>query len=108
MYARVTTLTLKKGKAKEAVRIYEASVLPAAKAQEGYGGSYVLADWETDKGVVLTFWESEKDAVANEENRYYQEQLIKVMNLLAVPPFREGYEVAVESRQEPAAQRKFK
>jgi len=98
MYARVTILALKKGKAKEAVRIYEASVLPAAKSQKGYGGSYVLADWEADKGVVVTFWESEKDAAANEENRYYQEQLIKAMHLFAAPPIREGYEVAVESR----------
>jgi len=97
MYARVTMLALKKGKAEEAIRIYETSVLPAAKAQKGYGGSYVLADWKADKGIVVTFWESEKDAAANEQNRYYQEQLIKVMHLFADPPIREGYEVAVEN-----------
>ena len=97
MYARVTTLSLKKGKAAEAVRIYETSILPSAKAQKGYRGSYVLADWEADKGLTVTFWESEKDALANEENRYYQEQLIKVMNLFAAMPIREGYDVAVEA-----------
>jgi heme-degrading monooxygenase HmoA len=98
MFARLTILALKKGKAREAVQIYETSVLPAAKAQKGYQGSYVLVDWKTDKGIVATFWESEKDATANEENRYYQEQLIKVMNLFAEPPIREGYDVAVEAR----------
>lgn len=98
MYARVTNLVLKEGKAEEAVRIYKTSILPAAKAQKGYRGSYVLADRRAGKGVVLTFWESEKDATANEENRYYQEQLIKVMHLFAAPPIREGYDVAVESR----------
>jgi heme-degrading monooxygenase HmoA len=98
MYARVTTLSLKKGKAAEAVRIYETSILPSARAQKGYRGSYVLADWEADRGMTVTFWESEADAAANEENRYYQEQLVKVMNLFAAPPIREGYEVAVESR----------
>jgi heme-degrading monooxygenase HmoA len=98
MYARVTNLTLNKGKAEEAVRIYETSILPAAKAQKGYRGSYVLADWEAGKGIVLTFWESEKDATANEENRYYQEQLIKVMRFFAAPPIREGYDVAVDGR----------
>jgi heme-degrading monooxygenase HmoA len=98
MFARVTILSLKKGKAAEAVRIYETSVLPSAKAQKGYRGSYVLADWKADKGITVTFWESEKDATANEENLYYQEQLIKVLNLFAVPPIREGYEVAVENR----------
>jgi len=95
MYARVTTLTLKQGKAAEAVRIYEPSILPSAKAQKGYQGSYVLADWEADKGLTVTFWESKEDALANEENLYYQEQLVKAMNLFAAPPIREGYEVAV-------------
>ena len=98
MYARVTILTLKKGTAAEAVRIYSDSILPAAKSQHGYRGSYVLADWQADKGMTLTFWESEKDALANEESRYYQEQLVKAMHLFAAPPVREAYEVAVESR----------
>jgi heme-degrading monooxygenase HmoA len=98
MFARVTILSMKKGKAAEAVRIYEASILPSAKAQKGYRGSYILVDWKTDKGIAVTFWESEKDATANEENLYYQEQLIKVLNLFAEPPIREGYDVAVEDR----------
>jgi len=96
MYARVTILPVKEGKAEEAVRIYETSVIPAAKAQKGYRGSYLLADWKADKGVAMTFWESEKDASANEENRYYQEQLVKFMSILASAPIREGYDVAVE------------
>jgi len=98
MYARVTILQLKKGKVDEALRIYEASILPAAEAQKGYRGSYVLADRQAAKGITLTFWESEKDALANEENRYYQEQLVKAMDLFAAPPIREGYEVAVSDR----------
>ncbi len=98
MYARVTILQLKKGKVDEALHIYEASILPAAEAQKGYRGSYVLADRQAGKGITLTFWESEKDALANEENRYYQEQLVKVMDLFAAPPIREGYEVAVSDR----------
>ena len=98
MYARVTILQLKKGMAPEAIRIYEASVMPAAESQKGYRGSYVLADRGADKGITVSFWDSEKDALDNEENRYYQEQLVKVMSLLAAPPIREGYEVAVSDR----------
>ncbi len=96
MYARITILSLKKGTAAEAVRIYSDSVLPTARSQEGYRGSYVLVDWQEDKGITLTLWESEQAALASEENRYYQEQLVKVMHLFAAPPVREGYEVAVE------------
>ncbi len=98
MYARITILTLKKGTAAEAIRIYSKSILPAARSQAGYRGSYVLADWEADKGITVTFWESEQAALASEENRYYQEQLVKAMHLFAAPPVREGYEVAVENR----------
>jgi heme-degrading monooxygenase HmoA len=98
MYARVTILSLKKGTAAEAIRIYSDSILPAAKKQKGYRGSYVLADWEADKGITLTFWDSEGEAQASEDNRFYQEQLVKAMHLFAAPPIREGYEVAVENR----------
>ena len=98
MYARITILTLKRGGAAEAIRIFSDSILPAAKKQAGYRGSYVFVDWEADKGMAVTFWESEKEALASEENRYYQEQLVKAMHLFAAPPVREGYEVAVENR----------
>lgn len=97
MYARVTTLSMQKGKGAEAVEIYKTSVLPAAQAQKGYRGSYVLADWKTDKGITVTFWTSKKEALASEENLYYQEQLVKVMTLFEGPPIREGYDVAVEA-----------
>jgi len=97
MYARVTILSLQPGKSPEAMKTYKKSVLPAARAQKGYRGSYVLADWKTDKGLTITFWRNEKDALASEANLYYQEQLIKVMGLFAGPPIREGYEVPIAS-----------
>jgi heme-degrading monooxygenase HmoA len=101
MYARVTTLSIQKGRGAEAVKIYKTSVLPAARAQKGYRGSYVLADWKTDKGITVTFWRNEKDALASEENLYYQEQLVKVLSLFAAPPIREGYDVALAAPGKP-------
>jgi len=101
MFSRVTLMAFKQGMAAAAVRIYKTSVLPAAKAQKGYRGSYFLTDGKTDKCIAVTFWASERDAAANEENRYYQEQLVKFMSLYAMPPIREGYDVAVEDRRAP-------
>ncbi len=98
MYARVTSLSLKKGTTDEAVGIFHGSIVPAAKEQAGFRGAYFLTDSASDKCVALTFWESADAATANEENRYYQEQLVKLMKLFVEPPIREGYEVAVESR----------
>lgn len=96
MYARVTTLQFKPGRSDEGIGIFDQSVLPAAKAQKGYRGAYFLADREAARCIAVTFWESEADAAANEENRYYQEQLVKFMALYSAPPVREGYDVAVE------------
>jgi len=106
MYARVTTLSMQKGKGVEAIEIYKASVLPAAQTQKGYCGSYVLADLKTDKGITVTFWRSEEDALDSEENHYFQEQLVKVMNLFATPPSSESYEVAVEDLSLPAKKKR--
>jgi hypothetical protein len=36
--------------------------------------------------------------LANEENRYYQEQLVKFMPLFLSDPVREGYELVLEAR----------
>ena len=97
MYARLTIMTIKKGGTAEAIRIHETNALPVARAQKGYRGSYFLADREADKCLAMTLWESEADAAANEENRYYQEQLVKFLPNFTADPVREGYEVIVES-----------
>jgi heme-degrading monooxygenase HmoA len=78
----------------EAIAIYKKSVIPAAQKQKGYRGAYLLVDRQKGKGVSLTLWRSEKDALANEGNRYYQEQLIKFIPLYTSPPTREGFEVS--------------
>ena len=95
MYARLTSAQIKKDKIEEFTEIYNKSVVPAAKAQKGYRGSYVLVDQDTAKGIAITLWESKEDALANEESRYYQEQLAKFVTLFIQAPVRELYEVTV-------------
>ncbi|MDH7513426.1 MAG: hypothetical protein QHH14_10830 [Clostridiales bacterium] len=97
MFARLTTLNVRQDKIDEAIAIYRKSVIPAARKQKGFVAACLLSDRETRKGISLTFWKSEEDALANEENRYYQEQLIKFIDLMQTPPIREGYEVTASS-----------
>ncbi|MGQ9672198.1 MAG: antibiotic biosynthesis monooxygenase family protein [Candidatus Aminicenantales bacterium] len=97
MFVRVTTLMVKLEKIEEGIGIYKNSVVPAAKKQKGFAAAYLLADRKTGKAVSLTFWQSEEDALDNERNRYYQEQLVKFINLLQAPPIREGYEIVVKA-----------
>ena len=98
MYVRMTTMTFLVEKYEEGVRIFDGSVVPAAKAQKGFRAAYLLGDRVGGRAVALTFWDDEASAVANEENRYYQEQLVKFLPHFTAPPVREGYEVLVEAR----------
>ncbi|NIM57365.1 MAG: hypothetical protein GTO16_00265 [Candidatus Aminicenantes bacterium] len=97
MFARLTIAETKIAWIDKFAKIYEESVIPAAKKQKGYCGAYGLVDRKTGKLVSVTLWDCEEDALANEKNRYYQEQLVKVMNILTKPPIREGFEVAVQA-----------
>lgn len=96
MFARLTMFRVKVDTIDEGVKRYQESVIPAAKSQKGYRGMYFMVDRNTGKGVSMSLWNSEKDAIANEKNRYYQEQLVKFIDLLIEPVIREGYEVTVQ------------
>ena len=93
MYARVTTIHVKEDKVEEAVQLYKESVLPAAKKQKGFRGVLLLTDAATGRGMSITLWDTEKEASVNEQNLYYQNQLVKVLPYFSNPPVREGFDV---------------
>lgn len=96
VFARVTIIQIKSDKIDEAIKIYEESVTPARKGQKGSRGGYLLIDRKTGKGVAITFWASEEDAIASEQSGYYQEQLNKFKDVFAAPPVSERYEVSAQ------------
>ncbi len=95
VFARVTIVKINKDMVDEAIKLFADSVVPAAKSQKGYLGAHLLVDRETGKGVGVTIWETEADAIANEESGYYKEQVAKFKDIFTAPTVREGYEVAV-------------
>ncbi len=97
MFARLSITQIKIDKIDEAIKLFEDSVLPAAKSQKGFRGAYLLTDSKTGKGVSITLWDSEEDAIANEQSGYYQEQIGKFKDLFTAPPVREGYEVSIQA-----------
>ena len=98
MYARVTRFHLKTDKIETGVKLYEKSVIPAAKAESGFCRLSLMVNRSTGEGMSITFWESEELALANEKNLYYQKQLIKFLNFLEDPTYiRDGYEVMLEA-----------
>lgn len=95
MFARLTIMHIDIEKIDDAIKVYKKSVVPAAREQKGFRGAYLLADRKTGKGISLTLWRNEEDALANEKNRYYQEQLVKFVPFFISAPIREGYEVSL-------------
>jgi heme-degrading monooxygenase HmoA len=101
MFARMTILQVKQESIAAAIKLFRTSVVPEAKKQKGFRGACLLVDRPAGKGIAVTFWRTEKDALANEESRFYQEQLIKFLGFFSGPPIREGYEVSVHTMDAP-------
>jgi len=96
MFARLTIVQVKIDKLDETIKIFEDSVVPAAKSQKGARGAYLLTDRKTGKGISISLWDSEEDAIANEQSGYLQEQMAKFKDSFTAPPIKEGYEVVVQ------------
>ncbi len=97
MFARLTIVQVKIDKLDETIKIFEDSVAPAAKSQKGFSGAYLLTDRKTGKGISISLWDREEDAVANEQSGYYQEQVGRFKDVFTAPPVQEGYEVSVQA-----------
>jgi len=96
MFARLTTAKFKPGALNELMKICSESIFPVAESQKGYIKAYLLTNTKENKGLTITVWDSEEEAVAGEQSGYYQEQIGKIKHLLASIPVREGYEVALK------------
>jgi heme-degrading monooxygenase HmoA len=104
MFARVTQLEIDtlRTSVDESLALFEAEVLPALRAQPGYCGVHVLTT-NGGSGMLISFWETAEDAIADAESGFYADVLSKYVTLFKSPPGRERYEVrltdAVNARQ---------
>jgi heme-degrading monooxygenase HmoA len=99
MFARVTSAQVDPKKIEQCVKIYEESVVPAAKEQRGFLAISLLVNPKTGEFLSIGYYESEEDAIANEKNLFYQEQAAKFIPFYVKHPIREGYEVMVDEKK---------
>ena len=97
MFARFTIVQMKMDKMDDAIELYGDSVVSGAKSKKGFCGIYLFTDRKTGKGYSISLWDSEEDAVANEQSGYYKEQVGKFAEHFSAPPVQEGYEVSVKA-----------
>ncbi len=96
MYAQVSRVQLLPGTADDWIAITRDSILPAARKVKGFRTAYLLIDRKTNRGIGISFWETEADVAAVATSGFYQEQAAKWTACLAAPPEREVYEVAIQ------------
>ena len=97
MYARMTTFHLEVKKMEEATEIFENSIIPAARMQDGFKNAFFLTNRNAGKFVSVTIWEDIEYALANQRTGYFQEQLDKLEQFEVVKPDVEGFQVGAMS-----------
>ena len=97
MFARVTITKAPGEKINEITKIMQESIIPTANTQKGFQGLYFLGNRQTGKEISISLWDTEEDAIANEQIGYYQEQVHKLDSFFIEEPVMEGYEVLIQS-----------
>ena len=98
MHSRAATIQIQSGKMQEAIDIFNNSVVPTAKAQKGWQGSYLMTDASSGKCLAISVWETEADMLAGESSGgYYQQQIAKFASVMSWAPAMELYELSSEN-----------
>jgi len=97
MIARVTRFQVNVDKVDESIKAFKEGVIPAVKLQKGYRSGYLLTDRKTGKCISIAFWDSEKDAIDDEQSGHYQKRVDIGKNRHTAPPVRELYDVAIQN-----------
>ena len=77
----------------EARKIWDESIGPAALAQKGFIGIFMVVKEDKTEGIGFTFWETKEDGEAGVASGYYQEQVKRFGTFLAEAPTHEYQKV---------------
>jgi len=96
MHARIISGLIRPNKREEFMSIFQDTIIPRAKAQEGFASLLLLVDSKTNKFHSITLWETEYHMSSNESTMYLVKQLGSVAADFAGPPTTERFEVVVK------------
>ncbi|MBN8824474.1 MULTISPECIES: antibiotic biosynthesis monooxygenase [unclassified Spirosoma] len=96
MYARVIQFPFKPESIDEAVSYFQNTVAPALQNHDGFRSSRMLSNPETNKGLMVTLWDTEANRQAAETNGFLQGVIKHMSNYFAGPPTIDYYEVSVQ------------
>ena len=94
MVARVTSVAVKPEDIGESARLFDESVLPAARQEKGFMGALLLVR-DDGRALAIDLCDTIENLRANERSGFYQEQIAKFAEKITGHPTREVFEVAV-------------
>ena len=98
MHVRAATVQIRSGNMQEVIDLHNDSLIPAAKGQKGWRGSYLMTDASNDKILSITVWGSEEEMLASESGaNYLQTEVAKFDMVFANPPTFDHYELSAEA-----------
>ncbi len=98
MFARLVSAQARSDKLNEMIRIWKEKDIPLMKGVKGYRGAYLITDRKTDRGVSLTLWDSEKDAIADEQSALHRKQIDMYKGLFTGEITHQRYEVSAQDK----------
>ena len=98
MYVRASTVQIRSGKMQGVIDLHNDSLIPAAKGQKGWRGSYLMTDASNDKILSITVWELEEEMLVGEAGAgYLQAEVAKFDMVFANPPTFDHYELSAQA-----------
>lgn len=94
MYARVTFVQVTPDDIEESVRLFDESVVPAARQEEGFLGAMLLVR-DNGEAIAIDLTDTLEHLQANERSGFYQSQVAKFRERIVGHPRREIFRVAV-------------
>jgi len=98
MFARLVSAQARSDKLDEVVRIWKEKDIPLMKPVKGYRGAYLLTDRKTGIGMSMTLWDSEEDAIADEQSALHRKQLDMYKGLFTGEIAHQRYEVIARDK----------
>ena len=96
MFARLVSAQGKSNKLNEMIKIWKEKDIPLMKPVKGYRGAYLLTDRKTGKAISMTLWDSEEDAIADEQSALHQKQVGMYKGLFTGEAVHQRYEISAQ------------
>ena len=96
MFARLVSAQVRGDKLDEGIEIWKEKDISLMTSVKGYRGAYLLVDRNIGKVISITLWDSEEDAIADEQSELHQKQVGMYQDILIGEPIHQRYEVSAQ------------